>query len=99
MAVRITNEQVADGIAERDFGLDLAGERVPCVLGAPADAGGPCPLGLMGHGGSQHKRIDPLVARARRYVTELGFAVAAIDAPGHGDRTTPEEAAARIEAI
>jgi alpha-beta hydrolase superfamily lysophospholipase len=97
--VRIVNEQVTDGIAERDFELEVAGERVPGVLWAPADAAGGHPLVLMGHGGSQHKRIDTLVARARRYVTELGFAVAAIDAPGHGERTTPEEAAARVEAI
>ena len=97
--MRIVNEQVTDGIAERDFELEVAGERVPGVLWAPADAAGPHPLVLMGHGGSQHKRIDTLVARAQRYVTELGFAVAAIDAPGHGDRTTPEEAAARVEAI
>jgi pimeloyl-ACP methyl ester carboxylesterase len=97
--VRIIAEQVADGIAERDFELEVAGERVPGVLWAPADAAGPSPLVLMGHGGSQHKRIDTLVARARRYAGELGFAVAAIDAPGHGDRTTPEEAAARVEAI
>jgi pimeloyl-ACP methyl ester carboxylesterase len=99
MRVQITNEQVADGIAERDFEVEVAGERVPGVLWAPAEAAGPHPLVLMGHGGSQHKRIDTLVARARRYAGELGFAVAAIDAPGHGDRTTPEEAAARIEAI
>jgi hypothetical protein len=30
------------------------------------------------------------VARARRYVTTLGFAVAAIDAPGFGDRPQTE---------
>ncbi|MFI6063281.1 hypothetical protein [Streptomyces sp. NPDC051286] len=32
-----------------------------------------------------------LVARARCYVTRCGFAVAAIDAPGHGDRQWTEQ--------
>jgi pimeloyl-ACP methyl ester carboxylesterase len=41
---------------------------------------------LLGHGGGQHKQSPQLVARARRYVTECGFAVAAIDTPGFGDR-------------
>jgi hypothetical protein len=43
------------------------------------------------HGGGQHKQVPGLVARARRYVTACGFAVAAIDAPGHCDRPTSEQ--------
>ena len=31
------------------------------------------------------------MARARRFVAECGFAVAAVDVPGHGDRPTDEE--------
>ncbi|MFC9859972.1 MULTISPECIES: hypothetical protein [unclassified Streptomyces] len=31
-------------------------------------------------------RLPRLVARARHYAAQYGFAVAAIDAPGHGDR-------------
>lgn len=31
------------------------------------------------------------MARAHRYVTACGFAVAAIDAPGHGDRPRTEQ--------
>jgi pimeloyl-ACP methyl ester carboxylesterase len=53
----------------------------------------------MGHGGSQHKKVESLVARARRYVRRFGFAVAAIDAPGHGERATAEERARRVAAI
>ena len=40
----------------------------------------------MGHGGGLHKKAQGLVARAHHYVTLCGFTVAAIDAPGHGDR-------------
>lgn len=97
--MRIVSEDVADGIQERLFELDVNGERVPGVVWSPAGATGSRPLVLMGHGGSQHKKVDTLVARARRYVRGLDFAVAAIDAPGHGARVTPEEAAAFAESI
>jgi dienelactone hydrolase len=92
--MHFTAETVAKGVVERLFELEVAGERVPGVLWSPESDSGPRPLVLMGHGGSQHKKVDTLLARARRYVSKLGYAVAAIDAPGHGDRVTPEEAAA-----
>jgi dienelactone hydrolase len=91
--MRVTAEKSERNVTERDFELEVAGERVPGVLWTPADAVGPRPLVLMGHGGSQHKRVDTHQARARHYVRALGFAVAAIDAPDHGDRVTPEQAA------
>ena len=60
---------------------------VPGVLWTPAGAVGPRPLVLLGHGGgAQHKATPGHLERARRYVIECGFAVAAIDAPGHGER-------------
>jgi dienelactone hydrolase len=40
----------------------------------------------MGHGGGQHKKAPGIVTRAHRFVTECGFAVTAVDVPGHGDR-------------
>lgn len=49
------------------------------------------PLILMGHGGGQHKKAPGIEARARRFVAECGFAVAAVDAPAHGDRPRDEE--------
>jgi dienelactone hydrolase len=97
--MHIISEATTDGVEERLFELEVAGERVPGVLWVPAGASGSRPLVLMGHGGSQHKKVDTLVARGRRYVKHLGFAVAAIDAPGHGERVTPEEAARFTEAI
>ena len=32
-----------------------------------------------------------MLARARRFVTECGFAVVAVDVPGHGDRPRDED--------
>jgi hypothetical protein len=69
-----------DGLLEREFTL---GE-IPGVLWTPGSA--PAPLILIGHNGGLHKRLPRLVARARHYAAEYGFAAAAIDAPGHGDR-------------
>jgi pimeloyl-ACP methyl ester carboxylesterase len=85
--MRFTSETTADGISERQFALN----DVPGVLWAPAGASGSRPLVLIGHGGGQHKKGPGVVARARRFVTGSGFAVAAIDAPGHGDRPRTEQ--------
>jgi hypothetical protein len=79
--MRFTTEQrLDDGVLEREFTL---GE-VPGLLWTYGNA--PAPLILSGHNGGLHKRHPRLVARARHYAAEHGFAVAAIDAPGHGDR-------------
>jgi cephalosporin-C deacetylase-like acetyl esterase len=90
--VTFTREKSEDGVTERLFDLTVDGERVPAVLWAPEGAKGARPLMLMGHGGSQHKKIGTLAARARQYATRLGYATLAIDAPGHGDRISREEA-------
>ncbi|MGW1810454.1 dienelactone hydrolase family protein [Streptomyces sp. NPDC002078] len=79
--MRFTSEQrLDDGVLEREFTL---GE-IPGVLWTPGSA--PAPLILIGHNGGLHKREPRLVARARHFAAEYGFAVAAIDHPGHGDR-------------
>src|SRR6185295_7102334 len=88
-----TRERSADGVTERLFELTVAGERVPAVIWAPEGARAPRPLICMGHGGSQHKKINTLAARARQYAQRLGYATLAIDAPGHGDRISREQAA------
>jgi alpha-beta hydrolase superfamily lysophospholipase len=72
----------SNGVIERDFTL---GE-VTGVLWSPESGAEHAPLVLMGHGGGQHKKTPVLLARARHSVTSHGFTVAAIDAPGHGDR-------------
>jgi pimeloyl-ACP methyl ester carboxylesterase len=79
--MQFTSEQrLDDGVLEREFAL---GE-IPGILWTPGSA--PAPLILTGHNGGLHKRESRLVARARHFAAEYGFAVAAIDAPGHGDR-------------
>ena len=78
--MRFTSEQrLDDGVLEREFTL---GE-IPGVLWTTGSA--PAPLILSGHNGGLHKRHPRLVARAR-HAAEHGYAVAAIDTPGHGDR-------------
>jgi hypothetical protein len=82
MHLNFTTETSSDGVVERDFSV---GE-VPGVLWSPVSAAPDAPLLLMGHGGGLHKRAPGLVARARRAAGRDGFRVAAIDAPGHGER-------------
>jgi pimeloyl-ACP methyl ester carboxylesterase len=85
--MRFTSETISDGVTERLFTLG----DVPGVLWSPADDAGGRPLVLIGHGGGQHKQGPGVVARARRFVTGCGFAVAAIDAPGHNGRPKTEQ--------
>ncbi len=81
--------ETTDGTRERRFGVDVEGRAVPGILWLPEGGGGPRPLVLLGHGATRHKRVDYLLALGRRLAGHHGFAVAAIDAPGHGDRRTP----------
>jgi pimeloyl-ACP methyl ester carboxylesterase len=85
--MHFTSETTADGVSEQLFVVG----GVPGALWVPAGATSARPLVLLGHGGGQHKQSPGLVARARRYVTDCGFAVAAIDAPGHGGRPRTEQ--------
>jgi hypothetical protein len=80
--MHFTAQTSSNGVVERSF---ILGE-VTGVLWSPASGSEHAPLVLMGHGGGLHKKAPGLVARAHHYVTTCGFTVAAIDAPGHGDR-------------
>jgi dienelactone hydrolase len=97
--MRVISETSSGGVCEQLFTLD----EVPGVLWTPEGAAGRRPLILMGHGGGQHKKAPGIVARARRFVTECGFAVAAADVPCHGDRPKDEggygQIAARNQAL
>jgi dienelactone hydrolase len=93
--MQFTQERTDDrGVIRRSFELSVAGETVPAVLWTPEGARGPRPLVLMGHGGSQHKKTAGIVSRARAYARKFGYATLAIDAPGHGDRISREDAEA-----
>ncbi|MGX1850078.1 dienelactone hydrolase family protein [Streptomyces sp. NPDC055299] len=85
--MRFTSQTSSDGVREQLFTL---GE-IPGVLWTPEGAAGTRPLILMGHGGGQHKKAPGMVARARCFVAEGDFAVAALDVPGHGDRPKEKE--------
>jgi len=85
--MRLASTTTSDGVCEQDFTLD----DIPGVLWFPAGTAGPRPLVLLGHGGGGHKRAPAVLARARRLVTGCGFAAAAIDMPGFGDRPKTAE--------
>ncbi|MEO7722401.1 MAG: alpha/beta hydrolase [Pseudolysinimonas sp.] len=76
----------ADGVTERAFRV---GE-VPGMFWTPTGANTGLPLVMLGHGGGESARHPGIVARARHYVSTIGVAVAAIDAPGHGERPFTE---------
>ncbi|WP_433521149.1 alpha/beta hydrolase [Nocardia pseudovaccinii] len=80
--MHFTSQTSSNGVIERDF---ILGE-VRGVLWSPESGAAGAPLILMAHGGGQHKRAPGVLGRAHRFVTACGFHVAALDAPGHGDR-------------
>jgi hypothetical protein len=101
--LRFTSTTTSDGIAERTFTLgDISG-----VLWSPESATDGAPLLLMGHGGGLHKYASELVSRARQAVagdgsgngSGDGFTVAAINAPGHGDRPRSDQDQRQVDAI
>src|SRR5262245_57995333 len=86
-------EEISEqGVTERRFDIEVEGQRVPGIVWTPTAATGTRPLLLQGHGGIQHKRVENILSLARRMVRKHGWAVAALDAPGHGDRVSKEEA-------
>jgi dienelactone hydrolase len=89
--MRFTSQTSSGGVTEQFFTLTFTFGEFPGVLWTPDGAAGVRPLILMGHGGGQHKKAPGIVARARRFAAERGFAVAAVDVPGHGDRPRNEE--------
>jgi pimeloyl-ACP methyl ester carboxylesterase len=90
-----SSSTTVDGVRERAFAVG----DVPGVLWDGDDGRTPAALILLAHGGGQHKAAPGIVARARRFVAELGAAAVAIDAPGHGDRPQDPEVAAEAAAL
>jgi len=88
--VHFTTKTSADGIVEREFTVDSAGDHVPGVLWTPESAADHLPLVLLCHGGGQHKKAPAMTGRAGLLLNGCGFAVACLDAPGHGGRPKTE---------
>src|ERR1700754_50510 len=82
-AIQWGERRLAASVVERTFVVNRA---VPGVLWMPTPAALPCPLVLLGHGGSGHKRSERIVGLARWFASQAGLASAAIDVPSHGDR-------------
>ena len=83
------------GVVEVAFTIGVDGRTVPGVAWIPPDPPSPCPVVLIGHGGTfggtGHKRAEGQVRLAELLAERHGVAAAAIDMPGAGDR--PEAAA------
>jgi dienelactone hydrolase len=89
--MRFISQASSDGVTEQLFTLAFTFGEIPGVLWTPDGATGTRPLIVMGHGGGQHRKAPGIVARARRFAAEGGFAVVAADAPAHGDRPRSAE--------
>ncbi|MEO7572576.1 MAG: dienelactone hydrolase family protein [Acidimicrobiales bacterium] len=84
----IGSAATSHGVTERRFDVKREDDLVPGIVWTPEGATGSRPLVLVGHGGSANKRTPYVLSLARRLVRHAGYAVAAIDAPHHGDRVT-----------
>ena len=96
--MEIITEKVIDGVVQRRFDLAAEGRTVPGMHWW-AEGKAPRATVLMGHGGFQSKEAPNIVAMARQFATERGFATIALDAPGHGDRRTPEQVRQQEETL
>ncbi|MFC4604466.1 alpha/beta hydrolase [Rhodococcus kronopolitis] len=93
--MQFTSETSSNGVVERSFTLD----EITGVLWSPTSGTVGAPLLLSGHSGGMHKKAPGLVAGALHSVTTDGYTVAAIDAPGHGDRPRNLQDQQWVEAI
>jgi dienelactone hydrolase len=89
----IVSEVTEKGVTERRFDVKVGDDVVPGIAWLPEGAGTATPTILIGHGGTQHKRVPNVLSLGRRVVRHLGWAAVAIDAPDHGERVTDPAAA------
>ena len=97
--MEILDEVCEKGVIERRFNLTVNGELVPGIHWLPEAVTAPHPSVLIGHGGTQHKRVPNVLGLARKLVRHAGYGVVALDAPGHGDRMTEEQQQERAELL
>jgi dienelactone hydrolase len=95
----LIDEICEKGVIERRFDLVVNDEIVPGIHWLPAGITAPHPTILIGHGGTQHKRVPNVLGLARKLVRHGGYGVVALDAPGHGDRMTDAQRDARAELL
>lgn len=93
--MEVLNEKTEMGVVEQRFDLLVDGETVPGIRWRPEHLEGSSPTILIGHGGTQHKRVPNVLALGRRFVRHLGYSAVALDAPGHGERNADPEAGER----
>ena len=97
--MELVDEVCERGVVERRFNLVVNDETVPGIHWLPAGSTVPHPTILIGHGGTQHKRVPNVLGLARKLVRHGGYGVVALDAPGHGDRMTEEQREARAKLL
>ncbi len=97
--MEIIAEKTEKGVIERRFDLVVAGDIVPGIHWLPEGASAPHPTVIIGHGGTQHKRVPNVLGLARKLVRRCGYGVVALDAPGHGERMTEEQRRAQAELL
>jgi dienelactone hydrolase len=95
----LIDEVCEKGVIERRFNLVVNDETVPGIHWIPAEVTAPYPTILIGHGGTQHKRVPNVLGLARKLVRHGQYGVVALDAPGHGDRMTDEQRDARAQLL
>lgn len=85
MATSTLQHSESAGVAERTFTCAVGDRAAPVTVWLPMSQQR-CPLVLVGHGGTGHKRSEFVLAVVGPLVRERGIAVAAMDGPVHGDR-------------
>jgi dienelactone hydrolase len=98
--MEILSEDAEQGVVEQRFDLHVDEATVPGIRWRPEGVAGSHPTILIGHGGTQHKRVPNVLGLARRFVRHLGYSAVALDAPGHGERNAdPQAGEKRRQAI
>jgi dienelactone hydrolase len=97
--MEILDEVCEKGVIERRFDLTVNGETVPGIHWLPETISAAHPTVLIGHGGTQQKRVPNVLGLARTLVRHGGYGVVALDAPGHGDRMTEDQKRERAELL
>ena len=68
--MEILSEKIEMGVVEQRFELPVDSEAVPGIRWHPEGAKVPRPTILIGHGGTQHKRVPNVLGLARRFVRQ-----------------------------